>query len=145
MICLETLGLESMMMYGLCISDAEEELATPAKEIELVQNTVEISLAYKEHLSTGLGLAKTLMQAGSMPSYDAYGDQIGFSLWDIEDDSIYQDVGLMDGDVITAINGMQMTSAGTAIEILLDVRNQTEWRIDLLRDGRPLGIDIRVK
>lgn len=145
MICLEQFGKESMMMFGLCISDADE-LAPPPKEIEQTfQNRVEISLAYKEHLSTGLGLAKTLMQAGSMPSYDAFGDQVGFSLWEIEAGSIYQDVGLMDGDVITAINGMQMTSAGTAIEILLNVRNENEWRIDLLRDGRSMTIDISVK
>jgi hypothetical protein len=144
MICMEQLGIESLMMFGLCISDADQ-LQPPPKEIEVVDNTVEISLAYKEHLSSGLGLAKTLMQAASLPSFDAFGDQVGFSIWDIEVGSIYEDVGLMNGDVITAINGMQMTSAGTAINILFNVRDQTEWRIDLLREGSPLAINIRVR
>lgn len=130
-------GRLQTIMNGNCLDDAD--FLEVKKGLDVSGNEVTVSKEYKESLSSGIGLARTLMQAGVLQSKD------GFSIWDIEEDSIYHDVGLKNGDVITAINGSKLVSADVAIRILLNVRSEDHWQLDILRMGEPLVIQITVK
>ncbi len=137
-VCLENeWGKLQTIMNGDCLVEAD--FLERKKELDVDGEEVTISKNYKEHLTTGVGLAVALMQAGVTQVKD------GWAIWEIEEGSIYHDVGLKDGDVITAVNGSKLTGASEAIKILLNVRSDDHWQLDILRNKEPLVIQITVK
>jgi len=62
----------------------------------------------------------------------------GFKLSEIQPNSLFQQMGLLDGDVVNSINGQQLTDPSQAIGLLNSLRGQDSVRISILRMGRPL-------
>jgi len=68
----------------------------------------------------------------------------GFKLSEIQPDSIFQQMGLRDGDVVNAINGQPLTDPTQALELLNSLRDQNSVGISIVRAGRAqLTYDIR--
>ncbi|MFI5353062.1 MAG: type II secretion system protein GspC [Candidatus Binatales bacterium] len=61
----------------------------------------------------------------------------GFKLSEIQPDSIFQEMGLRDGDVVSAINGQPLTDPTQAIELLNSLRDQNSVGISIVRAGHP--------
>lgn len=92
--------------------------------LEVEDTTVKISAeAYQDALGTGL--ATILMQAASEVVYDDYGETVGYRLLDIDKGSIFDLVGIENGDTVTHIYGIQIDSPLTAIQVLRIARNLT--------------------
>jgi type II secretory pathway component PulC len=89
-------------------------------------------------------LAKVLMQATAEPQVEN-GVIVGFKVSQIDDGSIYQKAGLKDEDVITAINGQELTSVAGAISLLKQLKGADHLDIEVRRGDKPLkfSIDIR--
>jgi general secretion pathway protein C len=64
-------------------------------------------------------------------------DDKGFKLSEIQPDSIFQQMGLRDGDVVSAINGQPLTDPTQAIELLNSLRDQNSVGISIVRAGHP--------
>lgn len=111
-------------------------------EIEVREGKVKVTQAYKDHLLKH-ELSKVLMQAAAVP-YFQNGSLEGFKLVDIDAGSIYDQVGLKDGDVVTEINGQRLTDVGRAIKILQSMRDETNAEIKILRGGSEASIEINV-
>ncbi|MFH1261923.1 MAG: type II secretion system protein GspC [Pseudomonadota bacterium] len=69
----------------------------------------------------------------------------GFKIFAIKPGSIFQDLGIQNGDVIQRINGTEIDSVEKAVPMLQVLRDQSAISIDLLRGGtkKTLSIDIR--
>ncbi len=61
----------------------------------------------------------------------------GFKLSEIQPDSIFQEMGLKDGDVVNAINGQPLTNPSQALELLNSLRDQNSVGISIVRAGHP--------
>lgn len=118
-------------------------VANAQKEIRKEGNTVEVSSAYKEHLIK-TDLSKILMQAAAVPTYEN-GKLRGFQLWEIEPESVYDVAGLRDGDLITSINGTDLTDVGMTIRQLNSLRDASEATFHFVREGTPQELKIVVQ
>ncbi len=61
----------------------------------------------------------------------------GFKLSEIQPDSIFQQMGLRDGDVVSAINGQPLTDPSQALQLLNSLRDQNSVGISIVRAGHP--------
>jgi hypothetical protein len=68
----------------------------------------------------------------------------GFKLYAIRPSSVYAALGLLNGDTVTSINKMELTSADKALEAYSKLRDATAVEIQLLRRGKPLTLTITV-
>lgn len=112
-------------------------------EIEIRGNKVTMSAAYKEHLVKH-ELSKILMQAAAVPYYEN-GRLEGFKIVEIDDGSIYQQVGLINGDIITEINGQQLSDVSMAVKVLNSLRQESRAEVLLIRDGISKSLEINVQ
>lgn len=88
-------------------------------------------------------LSKILMQASAVPHIEN-GSIVGFRLLQIDEGSIYSKAGFRDDDVITSINGTELTSAAGAVALLRSLKGASNLEVDLLRGGAKEHIAVSV-
>lgn len=64
----------------------------------------------------------------------------GFKLYAIRPTSIFAHLGLDNGDTVHAINGHVLSSPDKALEVYSSIKDETKFRIELSRRGRPLSL-----
>lgn len=121
---------------GLAVDDS-------AGGVERSGNTVRVSAAFREHMVKE-ELSKVLMQAAAVPYY-VNGALAGFRLWDIDPGSIYEKTGFQNGDIVTSINGQELTDVGRTIGMLQSLKNEARVSITFTRGGAPQTIEISVQ
>ena len=92
----------------------------------------------------GPNLSKVLMQAAAVPNYQG-GQLKGFTLWEIDKGSVYELAGFQDGDVITAINGQELTDVGNTIKMLHSLKGENRAEVSVTRAGTARTIKIEVQ
>lgn len=88
-------------------------------------------------------LQKILMQATALPHYQD-GMIVGFSLTQIDQDSIFAKGGFVDSDVITSVNGIPMNSIPGAIKLLNSLREAPSIDVEVLREGAKRNVQLKV-
>ena len=83
-------------------------------------------------------------QARIVPSFQN-GKANGFKLFSIKPNSIYQKIGLQNGDVISKINGYEMNSPDKALEIYAKLKDSQSIQIDLKRRGKDMSMNYTVQ
>lgn len=111
--------------------------------VERKGNSVRLTSAFREHMVKEQ-LSKVLMQAAAVPYY-VNGSLIGFRLWDIDPGSIYEKTGFENGDIITSINGRDLTDVGMTIRTLQALKNEPKASIKFTRSGDSQTIEIEVQ
>ncbi len=111
--------------------------------VERTGNAVRITSAFREHMVKEQ-LSKVLMQAAAVPYYVS-GSLVGFRLWDIDPGSIYEKTGFQNGDIVTSINGQELTDVGLTIRMLQSLKNEAKVNITFTRGGAPQSIEINVQ
>jgi general secretion pathway protein C len=64
------------------------------------------------------------------------GKGIGFRIFNIKPGSIFERMGLTDGDVIQSVNGVELNTPSKAVGLLDDMQTADEIAINLLRSGQ---------
>ena len=95
-----------------------------------------------EHSIENLNQIATQMRA--VP-YLKDGQTLGFRVFNIRSDSIFERMGLKNGDVIQRVNGVELDSPAKALALLEDVQTTDEIRVDLLRDNAPSTMTYTVR
>jgi hypothetical protein len=88
-------------------------------------------------------LGTVMMQAGSEAVY-VDGELIGFKLFEIQADSIYDKVGLSNDDIITHIEGVALDSVWSAISMLRSVRYMTDFSFNYIRYGNDNKVNVKI-
>jgi type II secretory pathway component PulC len=86
-------------------------------------------------------------QARMVPNnaLDASGNRVGgFRVFAIKPGSIYQKLGLRDGDVIKAINGAPMDTVDGGMSVLQSMRFEKRFDIEIMRGNRPMNMNYEV-
>ena len=87
-----------------------------------------------EHSVENLNQLSTQMRA--VP-FIKDGQTIGFRIFNIRGGSLFEKMGLKNGDVIQKVNGVDLDSPTKALALLEDVQTTEELRVDLLRENSP--------
>jgi S1-C subfamily serine protease len=84
----------------------------------------------------------TLMaEARIVPAVDG-SRAIGFKVFSIRSSSLLDRAGLKNGDIVTHVNGYEMTDPAKALEIYAKLRDARVVVIDIIRRGQPATITI---
>ncbi|HEX4454303.1 MAG TPA: type II secretion system protein GspC [Kofleriaceae bacterium] len=75
----------------------------------------------------------------------ANGKPNGFKLYSIRPGSVYAKLGLENGDTLSAINGMDLTSAEKALEVYTKLRDATTLEVGLTRRNKPDTITYSIR
>jgi len=104
---------------------------------------VVMSASYRDKLVKE-DLAKVMMQMTAEPYFEN-GAIVGFKLSQIDEGSIFQKSGLKDGDIIAAINGLEMNSIAGAIATLKSLKGAEHIDVDIRRGSgtQKVAVDVR--
>ncbi|MFH1728526.1 MAG: type II secretion system protein GspC [Pseudomonadota bacterium] len=85
-----------------------------------------------------------LYDAASMPVKEG-GKVIGFQILAIEPNSVYEHLGIEDGDIILKVNGKSMDNVEKALSFFQTLQGQTKFNIDVKKDGQTKHYTYEVK
>ena len=89
-------------------------------------------------------LAKVAMDARAVP-YLENGKQAGFKVFSIRSGSIFEKIGLKNGDIIVGVNGKRLNNLSVAMSLLDQLRRKKHFTVDLKRGGASRSLDYAVK
>jgi type II secretion system protein C len=72
------------------------------------------------------------------------GTSNGFRLSEIQPGSLFQQIGLQDGDVLTAVSGQQMNDPAGALKMLATLPNRSAVTLNVIRNGAPVEISYTI-
>jgi general secretion pathway protein C len=73
------------------------------------------------------------------------GKPAGFKLYAIRPNSVYAKLGLTNGDTLSAINGMELTTADKALEVYTKLREATSLEVEVQRRGKPMTLKYTIR
>lgn len=105
-------------------------------------NQFEISREDVERQLSNLNTIAT--QARIVPSFKN-GEANGFKVFSIRPGSIYQKLGIQNGDVIKKINGYEINSPDKALEVYAKLKESSKIEVELERRGQTTNSTVNVK
>jgi type II secretion system protein C len=72
------------------------------------------------------------------------GSSQGFTLSEIQPGSVFQELGLQDGDVLTAVSGQQVSDPARAMQMLSTLQSQSSITLNVLRNGTPVQLNYTI-
>ncbi len=98
----------------------------------------------KEVLASTENMGQMLTQARALP-YQEQGKVVGFQISEIVPGSLYEKIGLKNGDVIQKVNSEDVNDPAKFFQLYQGLKNERNISIDLIRNGQreTLNYDIR--
>lgn len=81
-------------------------------------------------------LNQVITQARAVPVL-ADGKSSGFKLFSIRPGSIFEKVGLEDGDIVQKVNDTELTDPSKAVGLLEEIQSMAQIRVNFVRSGKP--------
>jgi general secretion pathway protein C len=143
-----------------CLQIAEEEAAAPGAGVapgppasaeatetgegvrQLGPSAFEVSQG--EIDNTLSNLSKIATQARIVPNFRD-GKPNGFKLLSVRPDSIYQKIGLRNGDVLQRVNGLDINSPDKALEVYQKLRESRHITLQVMRGDSTLNYDYTIR
>ena len=92
-----------------------------------------------------LGNMAVLSRAARIVPEVRDGKAAGFRLFSVKSDGPFAKIGLQNGDVIYAINGLEMTSPEKALEIYTKLKSANHLAVALERNGQKITKDYNIR
>lgn len=108
----------------------------------LGNNQYEIDRAAVDSSMHNLGQLFTQMRA--IPNV-VNGQPDGFRLSEIQPGSLFQQIGLHDGDVVTTVAGQDISDPAMAMQMLSGLRDRRSISVGVVRGGRPLVLNYEIR
>jgi general secretion pathway protein C len=89
-------------------------------------------------------MAQLFTEIRAVPNIEN-GTSNGFKLSEIQPGSIFQQIGLRDGDVLTSVEGQSVSDPARAMQLLSSLSNRQSISLSVLRDGRPLSFQYAIR
>ena len=90
------------------------------------------------------GLATMAQDVRIVPYFEG-GVSKGFKLYSIKPGSLLSKVGMMNGDVISKVNGYDINSPEKALQVYGLLKNEKTVNVDLTRNGQPKSISYSIR
>jgi general secretion pathway protein C len=121
--------------------NSDEEPYDPNVE-DLGDNRYKIPRTTLDH-SVG-NLSQLLTQIRAIPNIQN-GKTNGFALSEIEPGSVFDEMGLQEGDVLRSVNGQTITDPTQAMQMMTALRNASQITLQVLRDGQPTTLSYQIQ
>lgn len=108
-----------------------------AKHTDIRGNT-EITIPRKQEFAQEM-LAKTTIEP-----YIVYGNSEGLKISGLENFEFAEKIGLKDGDIISSVNGHELTSKQKAMQVLKKARNKKQISLNIIREDKPKNISFKL-
>lgn len=72
------------------------------------------------------------------------GQMRGYRIFPGRDRSLFNEAGLRPGDLVTAVNGIELNDPANALQLLNDLSQATGFSLTIERQGRPQTVDINL-
>jgi general secretion pathway protein C len=108
---------------------------TGARSYELERATLESVLSNTNALVRGARIVPEVRE----------GRAAGFRFYQVRPDGPFARIGLRSGDVVSAINGLDLTSTERAVEAYVKLRSASHVSLGLERDGRAITLDYGIR
>jgi len=105
-------------------------------------NSFEVQHATLDSL---LGNMAALSKAARIVPEMKDGKSAGFRLLSIKPDGPFGAIGLQNGDIISAINGLEMTSPDKALEVYTKLKTANHLSVGLERNGQKVTMDYNIR
>lgn len=89
-------------------------------------------------------LNQVFTQVRAVPHFQD-GKAAGFRLFAIRRDSIFEDLGLKNGDIITRINGNELTDPARAMSLLQELRGEGSVSVEVTRNRTPTTLSYEIR
>lgn len=90
-------------------------------------------------------MAALFTQVRAIPNLGPDGQSHGFKLSEIQPDSIFQQIGLRDGDVLTGVSGQSVGDPAKAMQLLASLRTQNSVSLTVMRDGQTVQLQYNIR
>jgi general secretion pathway protein C len=90
-------------------------------------------------------MASLFTQVRAVPNLGPNGQSNGFKLSEIQPDSIFQQIGLRDGDILTGVGGQSVGDPSKAFQLLTSLRNQNSISLTVMRGGQPVQLQYNIR
>lgn len=88
-------------------------------------------------------MSRLFTEIRAVPNFQN-GATSGYTLSEIEAGSIFQEIGLQDGDVLTAVDGQAVNDPLKAMTLLQTVRDRPSITVNLTRNGSPMQLHYNI-
>jgi len=123
---------------------AEVKVVTETGLERTDDSTIVLTEELKNHLIDPKELPKVLMAAASEPYFEN-GNLRGFSFWEIDKGSFFDQIGMQDGDIVTSINGIPITDVVATIKLLQSLKTADEFSYTYLRSGVEKTVNLVIR
>jgi general secretion pathway protein C len=113
------------------VSTATFQSGNSDKELHVKRERVDAALA---------NLPKLLTEARAVPIMSPQGKIVGFRIDSIQPGSLFEQLGLRDGDEIDSVNGEKIDSAPKAASLLGELRDSSMIILNLNQNGQPFTL-----
>ncbi|MEO8604859.1 MAG: type II secretion system protein GspC [bacterium] len=107
---------------------AENEFAVPRTEVD----------------SALENMSQLFTQVRAVPHFEG-GESVGFRLFAIRRGSLFDKIGLKNGDIIRSINGNPMNDPGKAMGLMQELRDTTNLRVEATRNQQPVTLTYNIQ
>lgn len=73
------------------------------------------------------------------------GKPVGFRVLSLRPGSLLARVGLLRGDLVVSVNGVDITGPNKALELYTRIRSADDIQFSVLREGKPLALETKVE
>ena len=109
---------------------------------ERVGTKTRVDAAFRDRMVTQ-ELPTILMSAASEPVVEN-GQIRGFRLFQFEPGSIFEKLGMADGDVVESINGVPLNDVARTVQFLNGLKSETKVEVTISRNGSPVTLSLDV-
>ena len=110
--------------------------AAEARVRRLAENRFQVNREDVVELA-GRNPAEIFSSARILPKYDG-GQMVGIQLNNVKEGSLFQEIGIQDGDTITQFNGIQIDSPQGSAEVLRELTQAERFEVTVTgADGKP--------
>jgi general secretion pathway protein C len=104
----------------------------------------EFTVARSEVDSALENMSQLFTQIRAVPHFEG-GQSIGFRLFAIRRGSLFDRIGLKNGDIITSINGTEMNDPARAVGLIQELRDASNLRVGAIRNQQPLDLTYNIQ
>lgn len=87
-------------------------------------------------------MGKTLADVVAMSIYRENGQVVGYKIRPGRNAEMFNSLGLQTDDIVTAVNGVPLTSPGKIMEIYKNMSNATSANLEIRRGGSVINLDV---
>lgn len=102
-------------------------------------------VVYRKAVESDLqNLRPLLTQIRALPNFEN-GKTDGYTLSEIQPDSLFDEMGLREGDIVSAVNGQELSDPTQALLMLNSLRDQSSISVTVRRSGQPLQYNFSIR